>query len=180
MALADAEALLASAWALAGRTPPVLAPLAENDLPEGVRALMSGGGGMTAALIARWGAPIGLRMAGRRVEERGNTLLRLVALQRPGDRVPVEVAAIRIHLAPLGAAPRAAVLAGDTPFGTILARAGIAFRSEARAWFRVEADTLLAELGGVDRGAELAGRLAVLTGTGGILLASAVEILPRW
>lgn len=171
--------LLAEGWALAGRTAPAWTPLeSEAGLPEDVRDLMTARDGMTAALGRRWGTPVGLRLLARRVEN--HALLRLVVLERPGDRLAVEIAVIRIDLNAIG--PRAALrsLVADAPFGTVLAETGIDFRSTPLGYFRITADAALAEWGRIPEGSRCWGRSAELRNDGGRVLAQAVEVLPRW
>ncbi len=62
----------------------------------------------------------------------GHNLVRHVELCGSDDGEPAEFGAIEIHLDRLDAGPRAAVLQGDVPLGSVLKQAGVEFKSRPR------------------------------------------------
>jgi chorismate-pyruvate lyase len=158
---------------------PVLHPVAAAALPASCRALLEHQDSMTATLERRWGEAVVIDCIASAVSEPERTLDRFVALRTGRTGAVVELAAIRIHLDTVPESLRPAVVAGGRPFGAILAGAGIAFRGRPVAYFRLQADALVAGRCAVSEGATLYGRLNQLVRADGALLCETVEILPR-
>lgn len=158
---------------------PVLHPVAAAALPAPCRELLVHEDSMTATLERRWGEPVVIDCIASAMSEADRMLDRFVVLRTEGTGVVVELATIRIHLETVPEALRPAVVAGGRPFGAILARADIAFRGRPIAYFRLQADAMIADRCAVPEGATLYGRLNQLVRPDGTLLCETVEILPR-
>ncbi|HYC03116.1 MAG TPA: hypothetical protein VED40_07485 [Azospirillaceae bacterium] len=164
------------AWLTAsGFVVPALTDLDESMLPEPVRRLLAHTGGMTAALEAHWAEPMGLEVLS--TQQAGDRVSRAVLLRGGYSGVAAEIGLIAIELAPLPEPLRGQVAQGTVPFGALLARSGIAFRSEPDLYMMLQADLPLALLLDVPQGTRLHARHTVLTATDGTRLAEAVEIL---
>lgn len=174
-----ARGLLSVGWAFAGVEAPAIEPLPINRLPPPYRHLLDTRYGMTAELARRWGEPVGLRVLHRRLDADSRCLTRRVVLERSCDQIPIEVAVIRIELAPFDIETRMRLITGREPFGAVLASSGIAFRSDPLGFFRLRADLLLANDAGVNEGAVLYGRTARLIGDDDAPYGAVVEMLPR-
>lgn len=145
------------------------------QVPHPLRDLLGQEGGMTAALERHWGEPMLLRvLRSLRIATR---LRREVVLLGARRGLPAELGLIEIRLDALPSAVAAAVTDGVRPFGTLLAEAGLHFRSRPTRYIQVTADTVLAATLAVPRGTVLFGRETRLTAESGRLLAEAVEVL---
>ena len=171
-ALPDAAAALVRAFS---DLLPDLIPLPAAALPADARALLDHEGGMTSALEGHWGRAMTLQVLGTRPAD--GRVSRAVTLSAAGAGVPAELGLITIRLEALPPALRPAVLAGTVPFGRVLADGGIGFSSRPCAFFRLRADTALADILRVAEGATLFGRATVLRDGAGRVLAEAMEIL---
>jgi len=154
---------------------PEVEPVPAFRLPADARALLDHQGGMTAALEAYWGEPMGLRLI--HAAHAPKLIRRQVLLSGTLRQRPAELGLIEIHLHALPAQVRDGVLAADMPFGTLLTRAGLSFRSTPSAFLRLAADADLADWLDVTPGHILYGRHTHLTDRHGGTLAEAVEIL---
>lgn len=159
----------------AGTAPPDVTPLAETDLPEPTRGLLVQDRGMTAALEAHWGEP--MRLSVLDSQESAGRLRRAVVLSGAVGGIPAELGLIEIELDRLPEAVREAVRAGLRPFGTVLAEAGLPFRSRPEAFLAVTANRVLADILDVAAGEKLYGRSTLLRLADGTVIARAVEIL---
>ena len=150
--------------------------LQPDEMPEPYRTLLVHDTDMTGALECHRGQ----KMALHRVEQfiDGHKLVRHVELCGSDDGVPAEFGAIEIHLDRLEAGPRAAVLQGDVPLGSVLKQAGIEFKSRPRAYFRIKPGEAIRHSFGVPEDGWLFGRCNQLLTINDELIADVVEILP--
>ncbi|TWB44296.1 hypothetical protein [Nitrospirillum pindoramense] len=147
-----------------GRAPPALTPIAADALPNAVRPRLDHIDGMTAALARHAGCPVSVNVQAR-VRDQGPGLDRLrrrVILAKQTDGSPLALGLLAVDLLALPPAVAAEALAERTPFGTLLANAGLPFLSRPRLFFRLVADAPLARLLGGHEGETLYGRLAHL------------------
>jgi chorismate-pyruvate lyase len=173
MAASDASILapLAGFYAAAGLALPVVETVGYEDVPLGLRALLSAPRPLTPRLEALHGEPLALRVLERR--RHGDVYGRRVVLVR-GDGVPVVLAAIEIDLTRLAPAIRDQVLAEVLPFGHILA--GAVARPDAL--LRVACDPFIAvALALPIQHAWLYGRRRILVDGERATVATIVEIL---
>ncbi|MDZ5647799.1 hypothetical protein [Nitrospirillum sp. BR 11828] len=153
-------------------------------LPDAVRPRLDHIDGMTAALARHAGCPVSVNVQAR-VRDQGPGLDRLrrrVILARQTDGGPLALGLLAVDLLALPPAVAAEALAERTPFGTLLADAGLPFLSRPRLFFHLAADAPLARLLGGREGETLYGRLAhlALTAPGAERpVARVVEILPE-
>lgn len=161
--------LLERSYADLDMPPPALETVA--TLPAAVAPLLDHTGGMTRALERHWQAPITLSVRHR--IQVGMRLRRVISLSTPTR--PVAFGLIEIDLAPLPVAVRDAVLAESTPFGAILAQAGLRFTSRPQCFFTLDADPLLARSLDIPAATRLYGRETQLDA----LLEGAADIPPR-
>ena len=160
--------------------PPERREVAAVGLPSEAAALLRHEDGMTATLEQHWGEPMALTVL--RADRVGATLRRAVMLSGRDSGRPTELGLIEIMLANLPPTITDKVVEGLIPFGSLLARAGISFRSRPHRFFSLTADGLLSRTLEVRPGTDLYGRETRLTDSTGRLLAEAVEIvspLPR-
>lgn len=146
------------------------------DVPEPYRRLLVHANDMTQTLEDFHGAPIHLRVLGRRVE--GDSMSREVVLVLNGSERPVEFGAIVINLQHFPPGAREMILECRRPLGTIMALHDIERISRPKAFLRVVSDDLMSAALNLAGPCELYGRRNVLVGTGGVNLADIVEILP--
>lgn len=175
-AAARLAALLDPWWRRLGGAPPACTLLPADALPPAVRPLLDHRGSMTLRLEAHWGGPLGVRRLAE-AEESG-TLTRASVLHTAAG-TPVELAVIRMALPVLPAGLHADLRAAAVPFGRLLAERGIPFAARPAAFFRLEADAVAAEHGGVAPGTPLYGRLNRIVTPDGATLCDVVEIVPR-
>lgn len=131
---------------------------------------------MTPTLEAFFGAPLALRMLGRR--RRGSEYFREVVLVLEASRVPVEFGAIKIHLDRFPAEARTAILEERHPLGHLLGKHQIPHLSRPKAFLRVASDRVINEALGLKGAHILYGRRNTLLTPTGEPLAEIVEILP--
>ncbi|MFC7332086.1 hypothetical protein [Rhodocista pekingensis] len=147
------------------------------DLPEAARPLLDHERGMTATLEAAWDETMALEVLD--AHEVGECLARTVLLYGADSGRPVELGRIVIHLPSLPECIHEPVRGGILPFGTLLAQAGVAFRSRPDGFFRIPATApdlaALPALAGCT--GELFGRTARVSRLDGTLLAEVTEIL---
>ena len=147
-----------------------------ETMPEPSRQLLVHHSDMTPRLQRYHQAP--LRLDVLAVEWEPPVLSREVILRRANDDAPVEFGAIQLHLHLLPARIADPVREGEKPLGAILGEQRFEHLSAPRAYFRTEADELMAQLLGAKPGESLYGRCNVLALPEGEVFAEIVEILP--
>ena len=150
--------------------------LQPSDMPEPYRALLVHDADMTGTLERYRDQKMSLRSVEQFVD--GNKLVRHVELCGADDGHPAEFGALEIHLDRFDAEPRAEVLKGRVPLGSILKQAGINFESRPRGYFRIKPGEAIRHSFGVAEDGWLFGRCNQLLTLDGELIADVVEILP--
>lgn len=173
------ERIVSGLWHHLTLPPPVLAFVTASQLPPDYRCLLDHRGGMTATLERRWGDSLVVELLADDIATQERALFRFVVLRTQKSGVAVELATIRIPLDRFPALLRTRFIEGRRPFGALLAEAGIAFRAEPVAFFRIAADELVADKAGVAVGTTLYGRVNRLLGASEEVLCETAEILPR-
>jgi len=162
---------IALVWSAIGETPPPVDRVSTEELPTALREVLTARDGFTAALAARTGGTIGIRVLGS-IRPRNDGLARFSELVRKGDGRTIALVGLVIdEPGVFDERVFARVVAEREPFGTILAEAGIAFQSRVGGYFRVGNDPRFAGVG-----APLLGRTADLVGSDGNTVARVVEI----
>ena len=169
-------ALLGWFYERVGLPLPAIQPVKRADLPEPYRHLLAHSRDMTPTLEAFHGRKLAITLLSReRAEE---SYLREVLLRPVGEWRPVEYGVIRICLDILPPAARAAVLAEERPFGSILQSEGVGHLSWPQAFFQLAADDHIGRALGLRPPATLYGRRNVLVDGRRRLLAEVIEVLP--
>ncbi|MBL9137104.1 MAG: hypothetical protein JNK85_14625 [Verrucomicrobiales bacterium] len=150
--------------------------LSGEDLPEPWRTLLFHDRDMTPTLEAHHGDAIHIEVLGR--ERRDDDYFREVILRLDRDERPVEFGANRIALGLLPPLIRRLVLQEQLPLGHILKAHELVHSGKPSAFFRVEADDLMARALGTPVGKILYGRRNTLRDTQGRPISEVVEILP--
>jgi hypothetical protein len=159
-----------------GRPMPAIEFVQPPAMPANERELLVHDRDMTSTLSAYHQSPIDLQVVRR--EGTPDYLLRLVVLTRRVLPVPVEFGAIGIRLEALEPALRAEIEAGRKPLGGLLAEFNVPYISQPRAYFRMPADSFIADLLAEPVGSQLWGRCNALSTPDGVVFADIVEILP--
>jgi chorismate-pyruvate lyase len=131
---------------------------------------------MTPTLENFHGGRIGLRVLQR--EQRGDFYYRQVVLYLEGGNKPVEFGANKVSLLLYPPKARQMILEERAPLGRVLSECDIPHTTQAKAFFRVEADVLIADLLGVKAPLVLYGRRATILDSQKRPLSEVVEILP--
>lgn len=121
----------------------LIAPVGEADLPDDYRTLLAHSGHMTITLEAWHESLVAVRVVAE--DRRPDSYARHSVLSRQTDGCPVQAGVMRIDLAGLPMAVRAAVELGETPLGRILIRAGLLREVELLALWRIQPGPTLAE-----------------------------------
>jgi hypothetical protein len=146
------------------------------ELPEPHRTLLAHQRDMTGTLERFHGAPLHLRIVGRRQE--GAIYWRESVLETDSTNAAVEFGAIRIFLDRFGEPWRGQILEERRPLGAILNESGIAYTSRPSAYFCLEPDAWIASALRIGVPEALFGRQNTLRDASGGVLADIVEILP--
>ena len=147
-----------------------------EDIPQPQRDLLTHLSDMTTKLEAFHGERTRLRLL--RSTTDGDIYQREVVLVLNTSGQPVEFGAIAIHLDCLPPPLRRDIVRAEVPLGSLLHQHQFAFRSQPKAFIRVEADEVISRALALDHPGHLYGRCnALLTRTGDVL-ADIVEILP--
>ena len=155
---------------------PVLGRLEAAELPEPYRGLLAHNGDMTSKLEAFHRAKIHIRPLAR--HQRKNDYFREVVLLAEGSQQPVEFGAIKIALDMFPLEARQEILRERQPLGKILTAFGVCFRSQPRAFLRMESDAFIRDALRLEETGHLYGRRNTLVNPAGHPLAEIVEILP--
>jgi len=143
---------------------------------EPFRTLLVHHNDMTPTLEAFHKSDIHLEMLSR--ERRGDFYFREVVLRLNRDEQPVEFGANKLYLGRFPEEARDLILQEYIPLGRILKDCGIAHRTQAKAFLRVESDDLIGGKFELTQPAFLYGRKAVISDLQGRPLSEIVEILP--
>lgn len=154
---------------------PVVEHLEGNALPEPYRTLLYHEGDMTSRLEHHHASPIVIRAL--HIDAQPALYRREVLLCTEGAGLPVEYGAIEIRLDGFSDELRAEVMEAKLPFGGLLNKHGIEYRSQPRGFFRVLPDLTLCRLFGVDAASSYYGRANRIVGPGRRTLARIVEVL---
>jgi chorismate-pyruvate lyase len=111
-------------------------------------------------------------------QQRDTWYFREVVLVTAGQAMPVEFGAIRINLALFPPATRRQILEERLPLGRILRQHSVPHASRPKAFFRLEADSLMTEALQLNGERALFGRRNTLLDSLRRPLAEVVEILP--
>jgi hypothetical protein len=161
-----------------GRPLPPLEFVNPAQMPEFERELLVHDHDMTSTLSEYHSSDLDLNVISR--EESPTYLMRLVVLERQRPpRIPVEFGAIGIHLEFFAEHARKLIIDCQRPLGAILEQEGIHYHSRPRGFFKLEADSLIAELLAEGEGTVLWGRSNALSDCRSEVFADIVEILPR-
>ncbi|MEA1676511.1 hypothetical protein [Nitrospirillum sp. BR 11163] len=162
--LAETVSALALSYADLGLAPPSFTPIAADALPDRVRPRLDHVDGMTAALARHAGCAVSVNVQARTRDQAPglDRLRRRVILAAQADGRPLALGLLSVDLLALPPSVAAEALAEKTPFGTLLANAGLPFLSRPQLFFQLAADATLARFLGGTEGAPLYGRLAHL------------------
>lgn len=149
--------------------------LKPEDLPEPFRTLLVHPEPMTRTLEAFHGGTLDLRVLSR--EQSDDLYVRHIVLCLHEGGGPVEFGSIRLDLSAFAPALRERILAEQAPLGRILEEHQVVHTSRPRAFFRIDADTLLASTLQVEVRRTLFGRCNQLIAPDGRSLAEIVEIV---
>ena len=155
---------------------PIIEFLDSGEVPEPQFSLLVHDLDMTSTLTRHHGSDLSLNVL--YADQSVDYLIRMVVLERMDNRSPVEFGAIGIHLDKLQSEMRSAVVAQEAPFGALLERYEVDFRSSPKGFFRIQSDQLIGDALHNDRDVQLYGRCNELTDREGFVLADIVEILP--
>lgn len=172
----DAVFPLDAFYARAGLPLPPLEILAGHEVPEPFRSLLVHDRDMTPTLEEHFQGDIHIEVLGR--ERRGDAYFREVILRLERDERPVEFGANKVSLELLPPVVRRLVLEEYLPFGHILRAHEVPHEGHPSAFFRVQADTLIARAFGVPARVALYGRRNTIRDLRGRPLSEIVEILP--
>ena len=147
-----------------------------DRIPDPQRSLLVHDSDMTSTLTRFHGSRLRLKVLCS--EHSDEYLIRMVALERVDNGLPVEFGAIGIHLEKLENEMREAVISQEGPFGGLLEKYEVEFRSSPKGFFSVDADELIAGALQDTLRACLYGRCNELTDNEGFVFADIVEVLP--
>ena len=163
-------------YARSGLPLPPIERLAGEQVPEPFRSLLVHADDMTPTLEKFHGGRIGLRVLQR--EQRGDFYYRQIVLFLEDGKKPVEFGANKVSLLLYPPRARQMILEEGIPLGRVLAECEIPHTTQAKAFFKVQADVLIADLLGVTSPITLYGRRATIFDAQKRPLSEVVEILP--
>lgn len=144
-------------------------------MPRNAHRLLVHAGDMTSKLEEFFGDEMRLRVLQR--EHTAEHYRREVVLFGAKSDLAVEYGAIEIELNAFPEPLRSEIVEARLPLGGLLNRHGVKYRSEPRAFVRIAPSSWLATLFGLPAPEEHFGRINVLLGATGEVLARIVEIL---
>jgi chorismate-pyruvate lyase len=144
-------------------------------LPPAAHRLLVHSGDMTSKLEEFFADEMRLRVL--QCEHTPEHYRREVILFCSRTSLPVEYGAIEINLGAFEEPLRSEIVSGKVPLGGLLNRQGVRYRSEPRAFLRVQPCDRLTELFALSEPATLSGRSNRLLSADGVELARIVEIL---
>jgi chorismate-pyruvate lyase len=145
-------------------------------VPDPFRSLLVHRNDMTPTLEAFHQSDIHLELLSR--ERRGDFYFREVVLRLNRNELPVEFGANKVYLGRFSEEAQDLILQEQLPLGRILKDCRVPHRTEAKAYLRVQSDTLIGEKFGLTQSVTLFGRKAVICDLQGRPLSEIVEILP--
>ncbi|MBI1368542.1 MAG: hypothetical protein GC162_07790 [Planctomycetes bacterium] len=167
---------LSEFYRTAGDVLPHIEAVEPERIPQPQRRLLVHTHDMTPTLEAFCNRKIHLKLLARHIE--GSALYREVVLIANGAGTPMEFGAIRIHLDHFDVGPRALIVEGHRPLGTILHDFAIHHTSRPSGYFSIESDPLTRRAFGMTSDRVLYGRHNTLSDASRRVLAEVVEILP--
>ncbi|MEA3209764.1 MAG: hypothetical protein QOE70_2821 [Chthoniobacter sp.] len=144
-------------------------------MPQPYRDLLVHKGDMTSRLESFHGGPIIIEVLHH--EHCPDGYRREVVLHVEETALAVEYGAIEIDVDAFDGELRRLILEEHLPFGGLLNRFGIRYRSEPKAFIRLAADAVMPRVFGTPEAREFFGRCNVLLGEGDRVLARIVEVL---
>jgi chorismate-pyruvate lyase len=163
-------------YARAGLRLPVIETIEPVAIPEPYRSLLVHHNDMTPTLSAYYARIIHLRVLSR--QQRDEFYFREVVLLADGREDPVEFGAIRINLGRFAPKTRRHILDERVPLGDLLRMHSVPHSSQPKAFFRLEADALMADALRLAQPEVLYGRRNTLLDAAHRPVAEVVEILP--
>jgi len=163
-------------YAQIGENLPFVEFLNGDKLPDPDRFLLVHESDMTSTLKRFHGSDLSLNVLNS--ESSDGYLIRMVVLERLDNGVPVEFGAIGIRLDNLQPPLREDVLVQKSPFGGLLEKHCVDYRSKPKGYFRLTADSRIADALSEKEDAKLYGRCNALTDPDGFSFADIVEVLP--
>ena len=155
---------------------PRIEQIGGEAVPEPYCSLLVHSSDMTPTLEAFYKSPIHLEIVSR--ERRGDFYFREVVLRLDTDDKPVEFGANKVFIARFPEDAQDLILREEVPLGRILKECGVAHRTEAKSFLRVEPDGIMREKFNLESAVALYGRKAVISDLQGRPLSEIVEILP--
>jgi len=147
-----------------------------DAVPEPYRSLLVHNNDMTPTLEAFHKSEIHLEIVSR--EKRGAFYFREVVLRLNSDDKPVEFGANKVYIGRFPEEAQDLILQEEIPLGAILKRCRVPHLTEAKAFLRVQSDSLIGEKFGLAAPALVYGRKAVICDLQHRPLSEIVEILP--
>jgi hypothetical protein len=160
----------------AGLPLPAIETIEPGEIPEPRRSLLVHKNDMTPTLAAFHAATIQLQVLSR--QHRDDFYFREVVLLAEGTEKPVEFGAIRINLALFSPIARRHILEERSPLGHLLGVHSVTHSSRPKAFFRLQADSLMIGALNLSQPQVLYGRRNTLLDSVHRPLAEVVEILP--
>ena len=147
-----------------------------DAVPEPFRAMLVHSNDMTPTLEDFHKSRIHLDILNR--DQRGGFYYRQVVLRLDHDEKPVEFGANKIFLGLFPEEAQELIRLEQVPLGRILKDCGVRHQTEAKHFYRVEPDDLIARTLELEGPTTLYGRKAVISNLQGKPLSEIVEILP--
>lgn len=163
-------------YAHAGLPLPHVEVIAGDQIPEPYRTLLVHANDMTPTLEEFHRDSIHLEIL--RTERRGPFYFREVILRLNGNDRAVEFGANKIHLACFPEDAQALILEEYFPLGRILKECSVRHSTEAKAFLKVESDSVMGGAFGLQTPTSLYGRKALIVDLHHRPLSEIVEILP--
>ena len=155
---------------------PRVTEIVSSKIPKPYKSLLVHNHDMTSTLEKFHGGRIHLSML--RNWQENDFYFREVALTLDENERRVEFGAIKINLRPFQPEARQKILDAKLPLGRILSDYNVAYHSNPRFFFTIEADELIQSALQLSSDATLYGRQNTLSTLNGETLAEIVEILP--
>ncbi|MBI3191260.1 MAG: hypothetical protein HYZ36_01250 [Pedosphaera parvula] len=163
-------------YARAGLPLPRIELISGDSMPEPYRSLLVHHNDMTPTLETFYHSDIHLEIISR--HQGGEAYSREVVLRLEQSETAVEFGANKIHLARFPSEARELILGEHVPLGRILKDCAVSHRTAARAFLRVECDSVMADAFNLREPTVLYGRKAVICNLQAQPLSEIVEILP--
>ena len=155
---------------------PAIEIIPGTKMPEPYKTLLVHNSDMTSTLEKFHGGRIHLTLL--RSWRKDDSYFREVILTLDGSEKRAEFGAIKINLSFFEVEPRQKILEEHFPLGRILADYSVAYHSNPRSFFKIQADDFIADSLKLTSRPMLYARRNVLSNPKGKALAEIVEILP--